>query len=159
MTSVVYFLYNPATKLIKIGTTTNYYARLSELQGQQESRLELLGLLEGDIVIEAAIHLRFAIIRVPRKRYGGQLEWFYDTPELREYIAQTAHLSPPSRPGRRVAVPKQPMVNLRLDTEVAERLKIAKWLFGFSTLSDTIHWLIENHYPEVIEKLRSGQTG
>lgn len=155
---LVYFLLNPQTGLIKIGTTINYYERLCELQGQQETKLELLGLMEGDIVIEAAVHLRFAKTRLPKKARGGQSEWFLDTPELRVYIAEAAHLEPPWRPGRRVAAPKQPMVTLQMDTEVVKQLKAAKSILGLNNLSDTIDWLILNYYPEAYEMVRSGQV-
>lgn len=152
---LVYFLHNPQTGLIKIGTTVNYYARLNELQGQQETELNLLGLMEGDIVIETALHLRFARFRLPRKVSGGQPEWFLDMPEIREYISQNTHHNVPQRPGRR-SKGLRCTETLRLDREVWQQLRLAKEIMRFDTLSDTIDWLIKNYYPEAYAKARIG---
>lgn len=151
MAPFVYFLRNPQNGLIKIGTTVNLYSRWSYLQKEQGTELELLGVLDGSLPEEQALHQRFASSRVKRGARGWRLEWFRDTPELREYIRQNTHLDTPHRPGRKV---KRCVIDIKIDSEVKQQLRNAMTIHGFKTYSDTIDWLITTCYPEVDEVIR-----
>lgn len=72
---VVYILRNPATGLIKIGTTTRLRHRISTLEGACGNKLELLSAFEGDRENEAGLHNACASHRV----FG---EWFTETQQL-----------------------------------------------------------------------------
>ncbi len=84
---MIYFL-KRADGLIKIGVTTNYYHRYSQLKSEHGA-LILLGWQDGNIATEQDLHKRFADYRVEK-------EWFKSEYILTQYIAQdTNHAVPP----------------------------------------------------------------
>jgi len=68
---VTYFLFNPATSLVKIGRSTNFKDRLQTISMMAGVNLQVLGLLEGD-------HERAWHQRCHKNRVLG--EWFDPTP-------------------------------------------------------------------------------
>lgn len=80
---LVYFIRSHLTALIKIGTTTGLASRLSDLRSAHPGRLEVLGVMQGGMDVEAAVHRTFAGQRYDR-------EWFVETPALREFIRANA---------------------------------------------------------------------
>lgn len=78
-TNVVYFIRNPDSGLIKIGTTAYLSRRLSCLRSHSGAELELLGSLPGNRYVEAGLHSRWAGLRV-------RGEWFRPDPEILEWI-------------------------------------------------------------------------
>lgn len=87
---MIYFLQR-ADGAIKIGTTTQYHARLYALS-LEFGKLNLLGLMDGDRSTERQIHRMF-----PDTRIEGS-EWFLESNELLEYIRLNTHLSLPPIP-------------------------------------------------------------
>ncbi len=78
---VVYFIYAPHCRAIKIGTTTDIAERLDSLQHAHPDKLILLGTIPGDHKEELKLHIEFDHLR----RLG---EWFTDAYELQHYITQ-----------------------------------------------------------------------
>lgn len=79
----VYFIQNPTTRRVKIGTSVKVGARLRALEAQAGQSLILLGVVPGSQREEKALHARFQSARC----IG---EWFELTPELKRYIQQNA---------------------------------------------------------------------
>lgn len=75
----VYFIAN-ASGQIKIGRARHFARRLSVLKSSNPGLLTPLGVARGGPIVEAALHERFAPLRV-------RGEWFTDCLELREFIA------------------------------------------------------------------------
>jgi Meiotically up-regulated gene 113 len=73
----VYFLRDGGC--IKIGTSTNVYARVSSGQTMNPRELVLIGSVPGDQRLEADLHRRFDSLRV-------RGEWFVATAELLAFI-------------------------------------------------------------------------
>lgn len=76
----VYFIAGSGTP-IKIGMSSAPYERLAALQTAHWSRLEILALMEGGLLLEAEMHQRFAALRL-------EGEWFARTLELERHIEQ-----------------------------------------------------------------------
>ncbi len=57
---VVYFIEDASTGHIKIGHSTSVWARFSQLQCSCPGELTLLGVLPGDLALEARVHAKFA---------------------------------------------------------------------------------------------------
>jgi hypothetical protein len=64
---------------IKIGKAKNVKHRLSELQTGHPYKLQILGVIYGDMRLESALHKKFGNIRL-------EGEWFERTPELTQFI-------------------------------------------------------------------------
>jgi len=80
MNNCVYFIYAPAAKLVKIGTTRgNADARMKQMCTISPVRLLVIGSIPGDFRLEKELHGRFA-----RQRHHG--EWFAYSGELKDYI-------------------------------------------------------------------------
>lgn len=77
---VIYYLYNPATKYIKIGYTSDIRARISALKSSLGVTPILLGVTVGYEIDETEAHEQFAASRV-------QGEWFVCTYALMDHIA------------------------------------------------------------------------
>ncbi len=73
--SGVYFVRGKATRLVKIGFSTDVGARIDALRAQSPDDLELLGVLQGTLQTERALHARFWELT----HHG---EWFRESPEL-----------------------------------------------------------------------------
>jgi hypothetical protein len=84
-----YIVFNPASKLIKIGKTISVTQRLAALSTSGGSPLEILAVIEGDI--EVALHKRFAAIRV----HG---EWFSDDGQIKAYAKDAKATAPAAKP-------------------------------------------------------------
>lgn len=69
---------------VKIGSTTNIASRLVRLQTAVPKPLELLALIPGGALEEAALHERF-------KEHRLHGEWFRRTPELNALIRANRH--------------------------------------------------------------------
>lgn len=88
---MIYFIACPVANAVKIGVTHNPpYHRLMSMQAGCPFELQLIGVTEGCYQDEAALHKRFAALRV-------RGEWFLLTDELRSHIAQ---FPPPVRSRR-----------------------------------------------------------
>lgn len=80
----VYFVEAVDTGRIKIGwSKESPERRLRELSAACPFELRLLGAMVGCKVEEAHKHRLFECSRVPGKR-----EWFFDSPEIREFISR-----------------------------------------------------------------------
>lgn len=83
----VYFFRNEDADLIKIGESTNHVRRIGALSYVAKSTLVLLGVMDGDHDTEAAIHKRFAHLRVTG-------EWFKEHESIRDFIAEYCYMPP-----------------------------------------------------------------
>lgn len=81
--SVVYFIRNVDTGLIKIGVTLDLNRRLSDLRRGGGSDLEVLGTVPGDCELESELHHRWSGLRV-------RSEWFSPGQELLAWISDNA---------------------------------------------------------------------
>jgi hypothetical protein len=77
----IYFIQEPITKSIKIGTTKNIKNRMSQLQTSIPFQLILLKFIKGDFIKEKELHDKFS-----QYRLSG--EWFSENDELLDYIAK-----------------------------------------------------------------------
>lgn len=77
---LIYFIESTGSGRIKVGWAGNIISRLETLYAVSPFPLRILALTPGTRKDEAALHRRFAHLRVHR-------EWFQDCDELREYIA------------------------------------------------------------------------
>jgi hypothetical protein len=75
----VYFALAKEVNRLKIGFSVNPVYRHSDLTRQSPIRIELVGLVEGTIQTEVALHQRFV-------RQWIMREWFDYSGELREYV-------------------------------------------------------------------------
>jgi len=76
----VYFLQFPLDpKLIKIGYSTDIHKRLISIQGHAPVKLELLGVAQGDLVLEDQLKCQF-------KHLQDHGEWFRPEQMLLDYI-------------------------------------------------------------------------
>lgn len=91
---MIYFL-KRADGLVKIGTTTNFYRRLSQLE-KEHQQLDILGWQAGDKATEKSLHKRFASLRIIN-------EWFYPATDLMNYISHEAIEGAPSKPEKNLS--------------------------------------------------------
>lgn len=85
---IVYFV-RRANGDIKIGTTSQYHARMRTLV-RAHGALEVLGVMAGGSQTEKALHSRFAVLRRQHLSNSGRpslVEWFAPAPELMDFIA------------------------------------------------------------------------
>lgn len=75
----VYFLQSGPSGPIKIGWSQDVERRIEQLQTANAQRLVLLGTLRGRMEDEAALHTRFAHLRM-------EGEWFQDAQEIHLYL-------------------------------------------------------------------------
>lgn len=78
--SAIYFIQRGPDGPIKIGITAKVERRMSTLQTSNSERLSLMATMPGTVDDEAALHKRFASIRLTG-------EWFESEPELLKFIA------------------------------------------------------------------------
>lgn len=88
---MIYFL-RRANGDIKIGTTINYFGRISALQNKY-GKLELLGVHDGNRETEIVLHERFSEHRLYTRNHPT--EWFRPVPDLLGYIHQHTHKQVP----------------------------------------------------------------
>ena len=77
--TIVYFLHNPITNLIKIGCTSNLQQRIKQLESAGGVELIVLGIREGGLLEEQKIHLKFQKLRV-------NSEWFKYSGKILDFI-------------------------------------------------------------------------
>lgn len=87
LTDLVYFVQNPDTGLIKIGTSHTTPIRMRALAVQEQANLKILGVVTGSYQTEKMLHQYFAHL----KEHG---EWFRPDNDLLDYIANEV-LPPP----------------------------------------------------------------
>lgn len=97
---LVYFLRSARTGLIKIGRTSHFRSRYSQLCYEHREQLEVLGVVSEDRWEERALHKLFKSIRAVN-------EWFKDKPALRAFIAEhaTPDLAAADTPRNEILVP------------------------------------------------------
>jgi T5orf172 domain len=80
---MIYFLLAKTTEgsRIKVGFTENFSQRLSAIERVNACRIEVLGTMPGTEEQEQEMLKDI-------EEYRDHHEWFYDTPELREWIAR-----------------------------------------------------------------------
>jgi len=87
---MIYFIREAASGCIKIGFSDKPWDRFSKMQSDTPGELAVLAITEGDKVAEAALHARFADLRL-------RGEWFRDDGR----IATLAQSFPPVRRERK----------------------------------------------------------
>lgn len=75
----VYFIQPVAGGLIKVGYTDNIFTRFRQIQYHSPIPLQLLGMIEGDKVLEVGLHLEFL-----KERHHG--EWFLPQGRIKEFL-------------------------------------------------------------------------
>lgn len=83
---MIYCIGNQAQGICKIGFTTNVAQRVANLQIGSPYKLEILGTLEGDMIVERALHTRF-------QNYHMNGEWFSLAPEICKHFGYTPEAS------------------------------------------------------------------
>lgn len=78
---VIYFIYAPDAKAVKIGFTTHLKQRLHKLQSTSPCKLELLAQVQGTFRTEQTIHAVFHDYRL----HG---EWFRSDKVVLDFIAR-----------------------------------------------------------------------
>lgn len=81
--SVVYYLGEPTSQTVKIGTTTNLRSRVGALRAGHPGLL-LLATEPGSYPLERRRHWQFRASRVG----SASKEWFRKTPQLMDHVAQ-----------------------------------------------------------------------
>jgi hypothetical protein len=84
-TEKVYFILNPITNHVKIGTSRKPLQRLRDLQTSSPGRLVLLATIPGDRRMESLFHRHYESCRV-----SG--EWFQLTPKMQAHIEELQKL-------------------------------------------------------------------
>ncbi len=77
----VYFLRNDANGAIKIGMSRRPVTRIGSIKTASTDPITVLGVIEGDRQVEAALHREFAHLKLKG-------EWFRGAPELLSHIAK-----------------------------------------------------------------------
>lgn len=77
----VYFMRNPRTGAVKIGTTKDLHERLWALSLEHGANLELLGYIEGDAAVERALHIHW-------RQHHMQREWFHPHVDILAYATE-----------------------------------------------------------------------
>ena len=80
---MIYFLFAKTADgpRIKIGWTTEFDRRLSAIRRGNACQIEVIGTMSGTEEQEKEFHAEL-------KEYQDHHEWFYDSPELRQWIAR-----------------------------------------------------------------------
>lgn len=130
---MIYFVQR-ADGAIKIGFSDNFQFRFRQLESKN-GRLELLGLMDGDLTTESEMHSRFQHLHFDKK------EWFRDSQDLRQFIAVNTHMR----------IPDQTTTYVQVDTRVNEALKVLKELTGARSMSEVIEQILTEHQPEAIK--------
>jgi len=108
---VIYFLRNPNTGLVKIGTTGNYHLRLSQLIAEHGD-LELLGLMDGSRLDEQALHQRFIDDH-------DHHEWFRVSAAITDFVKMSTHMCVPNK-GKQIERFRRVPVTPEIHTELQD---------------------------------------
>jgi len=82
--SYVYFLFHPATTLVKIGTSVDPTKRIKSHRSANAGEIQTLGIVHGSDRLEKSIHEE-----LEQWRAAGKKEWFYYTEDVAKYISRT----------------------------------------------------------------------
>jgi hypothetical protein len=82
--SYVYFLFHPATTLVKIGTSRDPSKRIKSHRSSNAGEIQTLGIVHGSDRLEKSIHQE-----LEQWRAAGKKEWFYYTESVARYISRT----------------------------------------------------------------------
>lgn len=85
--AVVYYIGDPATQCVKIGTSTDARKRLQAVRHRFPEAI-LLAVEPGHFELERVRHRQFAGVRRIQR---GQREWFEKTPDLMDHINAMRH--------------------------------------------------------------------
>lgn len=114
----VYFIKNPETGLIKIGTAKNVFARVFSLMSQHKTGLRILGLIDGDVRQEKKLHRRFA-------DYNNYDEWFNPSEAILNFIDQNCNTTYSTKKGVR---PKSIEISVKSNVpELAKKMGITDY--------------------------------
>jgi hypothetical protein len=104
------------TNLIKIGRTSYFRSRYSDLCAEHSENLEILGVVSEERFAERQLHKHFAKFRVVK-------EWFADDRAIRKFIADHATLEFEAHdsPRNEVLVPIDRVVAYRAKKNAARR--------------------------------------
>ena len=116
--SFVYFL-RSEDGLIKIGRSRLPLARLGEIVRSNGHAIELMGAIPGGKVLESALHVSFAYLRIPSDPSlgDGRTEWFSVDDALLSYIETNAQ----DLPGR--GYPASYSYRVRIEKETTPALQ------------------------------------
>jgi hypothetical protein len=76
----VYFIQCRLTNLVKIGFSQDPEKRLAKIQSDSPGEMSLMGVVDGDMSVEAALHERFA-------KHRARGEWFHGADEIIAYAS------------------------------------------------------------------------
>lgn len=82
----VYFIQRERDELIKIGFSTNIAVRLGNIRTSVRSSIVLLGMIKGDLGLEASLHRHFS----QHLREGR--EWFSPVQEILELVEAASYI-------------------------------------------------------------------
>ena len=82
--SYVYFLFHPATTLVKVGTSLDPTKRIKSHKSANAGEIQILGIIRGSESLERSIHHE-----LEQWRAAGKKEWFYYTESVAKYISRT----------------------------------------------------------------------
>jgi hypothetical protein len=82
--SRIYFVLGVKSQRVKVGVSTHFDHRLSQLTAQGPDDLVVLGTIPGDEELEREIHTELS-------EYHSHFEWFDYTPEVAEAIDKYLH--------------------------------------------------------------------
>lgn len=123
---------------IKIGTTTDFHMRLSQLIAEHGD-LELLGLMEGDRHVERELHVRF------RETRRGRTEFFAPSQVLLDFIGENTTVNPPLF---------SETTTIRISPETAHVIRVIASARGI-TQGEVIQEAINNAFPEQVAAARA----
>lgn len=136
---MIYFVENPETGLVKIGTSSDVAVRFLTISREQNVTLVLLGVMDGSFEIEHHLHQYFSSSHI-------RGEWFQKTPELIAYIHENT----------RVELPPSEMTGIRLTKRTIHYLQYLSALLtirsGRNYSPDEVIWeAINSAFKEEIE--------
>jgi hypothetical protein len=121
MSGFIYAIYDPVSLAVKIGyTSVNPWARLSQIQTGNPTRLELIAFSKGNRADERWIHQRFK-----ERRLTG--EWFSECRELAQYVTEMRDKSKYEQPTPSGAA--RDFLGLRLSASANAMKKIQRTLW------------------------------
>lgn len=127
---MIYFIQDGRDGTIKIGTSRNPWERLAALTVASPGKMTILAVMDGDRLVERALHKQFAPLRV-----SG--EWFRDEPDLLSFIDKAKAEHPQHRREEALRPEKR-----SAESELA------------AILSDKPHWLLEMELGCQLDKRR-----
>jgi hypothetical protein len=97
ISGVVYYLGDPDTQQVKIGSSTRLPVRFATIAGQRPN-VRLLAVEPGYTELEKRRHREWRRHRV--SHHGGNREWYHKTPEMMQWIndVRKAHGDPWAHP-------------------------------------------------------------